>query len=349
DEGIRLWVSVEKMEAVRDLIRVLPEKIGYVFGIGLGAVLMVQGEVGPGALVAFITLLDRASEPFAGIAGIISSLQRVSSGAEKLLEVMEMEPEDNIQGLDLAPGPPLIEFEGVTFAYETGLKVLNQVTFSVKAGSTLALVGPSGGGKSTIVKLLYRFYTPQEGVIRINGFPIEHYSIDSLRRNMSAVMQDVYLFDGTIRENIAIGKAGALHEDIYRASLLSQSYGFISKLPKQFETRVGERGIKLSQGQKQRIAISRVILQNASILVLDEPTSALDLETESLFQKDMEQWTGSSTKVIIAHRLSTIRDANFVVFLENGEICEKGSPQELLKLEGRFADFWRKQEIKEFG
>jgi ABC-type multidrug transport system fused ATPase/permease subunit len=348
EDGIRLWVSIEKMEAFRELIRLLPEKLGYLIGMGVGAILMANGEIGPGALVAFISLLDRANEPFASIVKIVSSLQKVSSGAERLLDLMELEPENSKQGLELLSEPATIQFDQVTFAYEEGHSVLKNVTFTVPAGMTVALVGPSGGGKSTIVKLLYRFYTPLEGGIRINGELIEKYSIDSLRKNMSAVTQDVYLFDDTIANNIAIGRADADEQDIYRATVLSQSNSFIEKLPEKFNTRVGERGIKLSQGQKQRVAISRVILRNPSILILDEPTSALDVETEAMFQKDLDKWAGASTKIIIAHRLSTIRKADFVAFLEDGEIREFGSPKELLAKGGRFLDFWGKQEIVEF-
>lgn len=348
ERGIKLWIAIEKMQAVRDLLRVLPEKLGYLFGIGIGAILMVNGQIGPGALVAFITLLDRASEPFASITGIINSLQRVSAGTESLLDTMEMESEDQTSGLRLERKPPVIEFENVTFAYREGHPVLKNVSFRISAGQSMALVGPSGGGKSTIIKLLYRVYTPQEGIIRINGVSIQDYSIESLRSCMASVTQDVYLFDGTVRENIAVGLLEAGDAEIRSAAELSQSLNFIDDLPERFETRVGERGIKLSQGQKQRIGISRAILRNASILVLDEPTSALDVETESLFQQRLAEWSGDSTKIIIAHRLSTIRHVDVIVFLEKGQVRETGSPRKLIGDGGRFMDFWKKQEIAEF-
>ncbi|WP_127589041.1 ABC transporter ATP-binding protein [Paenibacillus koleovorans] len=348
ERGIRLWVAIEKMQAVRDLMRVLPEKLGYLFGIGIGAILMVDDQIGPGALVAFITLLDRASEPFASITGIVNSLQRVSAGTESLLDTMEMEPESSEVGRKLEPRPPVIEFENVTFAYREGHPVLKNVSFRIPAGQSLALVGPSGGGKSTIVKLLYRVYTPQEGIIRINGVPIQEYSIDSLRGCLASVTQDVYLFDGTVRDNIAVGRQEATEMEIRSAAELSQSLDFIEVLSDRFDTRVGERGIKLSQGQKQRIGIARAILRQASILVLDEPTSALDVETESLFQQRLADWSGDSTKIIIAHRLSTIRHVDTVLFLEKGQPMESGSPRQLIGNGGRFMDFWKKQEIPEF-
>jgi ABC-type multidrug transport system fused ATPase/permease subunit len=348
DRGIKLWVAIEKMEAIRDLVRILPEKLGYFFGIGIGAILMVNGQIGPGALVAFITLLSQASAPFADITGIINSLQRVSAGTESLLDTMEMDSEDKGGDRILQLTPPAIEFQNVTFAYPEGQPVLNNVSFQISAGQSMALVGPSGGGKSTIIKLLYRVYTPQAGTIRINGMPIQDYSLESLRGCLAAVTQDIYLFDGTVRENIAVGQLQAGDPEIRSAAELSQSLEFIEDLPERFDTRVGERGIKLSQGQKQRIGIARAILRNASILILDEPTSALDVETESLLQQRLADWSGDSTKIIIAHRLSTIRNVDVVVFLEKGQIRESGSPATLIRNGGRFMDYWHKQQITEF-
>lgn len=348
ERGIKLWVAIEKMQAIRDLVRILPEKLGYLFGIGIGALLMVNGQIGPGALVAFITLLDRASQPFADITGIINSLQKVSAGTESLLDTMEMDSEDKGRELRLLSIPPVIEFENVTFAYPESQPVLKNVSFRVSAGQSMALVGPSGGGKSTIIKLLYRVYTPQQGCIYINGVPIQEYSLESLRGCLATVTQEIFLFDGTVRENIAVGQLQAGDSEIRLAADLSQSLEFIEDLPEGFDTRVGERGIKLSQGQKQRMGIARAILRNASILILDEPTSALDVETESLFQQRLADWSGDSTKIIIAHRLSTIRNVDVVVFLEKGQIRETGSPGTLIRDGGRFMDYWRKQQITEF-
>lgn len=348
-ESIQLWIAIERMWAVREAIRVIPEKLGYIVGIGVGAAMMVNGDVGVGGLVAFITLLDKAAAPFTSIVEIINSLQKVSAGAEKLLDVMEMEPEDDGRGMMLKPEAPSITFEHVNFQYEEGRQVLNDISFRIPAGSSVAFVGPSGGGKSTIVKLLYRFYSPQSGSIRIDGVPIQDFNVQSLRANLASVSQDVYLFDGTIEDNIAMGSgnAEAAMEEVERAAVLSQSAAFISNLPEQYATKVGERGIKLSQGQKQRIAIARAVMRNASILILDEPTSALDVETESMFQNDLKLWAKHCTTIIIAHRLSTIRDVDYVFFLEEGEIREQGTPTELLSSNGRFRAFWAKQEWKE--
>lgn len=348
ERGIKLWVAIENMQAIRELMRLVPEKLGYVFGIGFGAVLMVNGQIGPGALVAFISLLDRASEPFASITGILNSLQKVSAGTESLLDTLELDSEDKGGEQRLLPIPPVIEFEHVTFAYPEGPPVLNNVSFRILAGQSMAMVGPSGGGKSTIIKLLYRVYSPQEGSIRINGIPIQEYSLESLRGCLATVTQETYLFDGTVRENIAVGRLQAGDSEIRRAAELSQSLEFIEDLPERFDTRVGERGIRLSQGQKQRIGIARAILRKASILILDEPTSALDVETESLFQQRLADWSGESTKIMIAHRLSTIRNVDVVVFLEKGQVREWGSPGSLIRDGGRFMDYWRKHQVSEF-
>ncbi|AZN38983.1 ABC transporter ATP-binding protein [Paenibacillus albus] len=346
-EGIRLWVSIEKMEALREFVRLIPEKIGYILGISVGAYLMVDGQIGSGAIIAFLTLLDRVSEPFISMTSIISSLQRVSAGADNLLSVMEMEPEPTTRGHVLSEGPCSIRFENVSFSYQDDRPILRDVSFEIPAGKSVALVGPSGSGKSTLIKLLYRFYEPDGGSITLNGKRIEDYTVSSIREQLSAVTQDVYLFDGSIRENIEIGYADAKLEDVAKAAKLSQST-FIERMPEGLETKVGERGIKLSHGQRQRIGIARAILRRASILILDEPTSALDVETEAMFQYDLPQWAGNSTKIIIAHRLSTIRDVDYVIFLEHGRVQEIGSPKDLLMANGRFSDFWKSQQIHEF-
>ncbi|SDX56966.1 ABC transporter ATP-binding protein [Paenibacillus sp. CF384] len=335
------------MEAFREFIRLIPEKIGYLLGITVGAVLMVNGDIGAGAIIAFLTLLDKVSEPFVSITAIISSLQRVSAGAENLLTVMEMAPEVKDRGNVLPAKPCSIRFDNVSFSYEADRPVLHNVSFEIPAGKSVALVGPSGSGKSTLIKLLYRFYEPSGGSIRLDERPIEGFTIASLRGQLAAVTQDVYLFDGTIRENIAIGFANATEADILRAAELSQA-AFIRELPEGLDTVVGERGIKLSHGQRQRIGIARAVLRRATVTILDEPTSALDVETEAMFQSDLPKWAGASTKIIIAHRLSTIRDVDYVIFLENGRVQEMGSPKELLQAKGRFSDFWRNQHIHEF-
>jgi ABC-type multidrug transport system fused ATPase/permease subunit len=341
--GVAYNVLLTNISTIRGIVKDLPGHIGYIAGIGIGAAMMASGEIGVGGLVAFITLLGKVAEPFTVLVDTINNLQRSVSGARRLYEVMDMAEEDITTGEELTPGAPSIRYDGVGFHYVEGVKTLQNLSFAVPAGSSLALVGPSGAGKSTIVKLLYRFYDPQQGTITLNGIPLETYAIRSLRGRMALVSQDIFLFDGTVAENIEIGKPGATRDEIIRAAKLAQAYDFIEALPKGIESEIGERGIKLSHGQKQRLSIARAILRDASLLILDEPTSALDVETEASFQQDLGEWASDCTKIIIAHRLSTIREADYIVFIEQGEAVEFGTSEHLLSRNGRFRSYWEKQ------
>lgn len=342
-KGVAYNVLLTNISTIRSIVKDLPGHLGYVAGIGVGAALMASGEIGVGGLVAFITLLGKVAEPFTVLVETVNNLQRSLTGAKRLFEVMEMPEEDTRTGTTLAEGAPAVAYRNVAFRYADGLDTLRDVSFTIPAGGSLALVGPSGAGKSTIVKLLYRFYDLNEGTITLNGQPIEQYSIASIRSRMALVSQDIFLFDGTVNDNIEIGKPGASREEIIRAAKLAQAYEFIESLPNGLDSEIGERGIKLSHGQKQRLSIARAILRDASLLVLDEPTSALDVETEASFQRDLGEWASHCTKIIIAHRLSTIRDADYIIFIEQGEVAESGTAEELLSRGGRFRSYWDKQ------
>jgi ABC-type multidrug transport system fused ATPase/permease subunit len=331
---------------LRNTIRELPMKVGLISGIGLGIFLMIQGHITPGGLMAFITLIWKMSEPFNRIVGIITNFQNTMVKAKGLFEVMDEKEEDLHTGIMVREGAPQISFHDVTFNYNSEVyEVLRNVDFQIQSGSTVALVGPSGSGKSTLVRLLYRFYNPQAGDIAINGTSIKEYSISDLRKSMSIVSQDVFIFDGTIRENLTLVDPDITEAELMKALEYSQALEFVCKLPDGLDTRVGERGIKLSHGQKQRISIARAILKKSSIIILDEPTSALDIDTELSFQQSLNQWSEHCTKIIIAHRLSTIRDADYILFLEEGRIIEQGKPQELLVKGGRFKEYCVKSNI----
>ena len=350
--GIAFNVRLTQISSLRSIAKNLPSELGYVLGVAVGATLMASGQIGVGGLVAFISLLDKVSVPFTSMVGIINNLQQILAGSKHLFEVMAIPGEDRTTGttLELSPeqGPDLV-FENVSFSYNPERKTLEDISFVLPAGASLALVGPSGSGKSTLIKLLYRFYDASSGEIRLAGHPLTEYSVDSVRRSMALVSQDIFLFDGTVRENITLGKPDASEEEIERAARLAQADTFIRELPEGYDSQIGERGIKLSHGQKQRLSIARAILRNASLLVLDEPTSALDVETEASFQRDLGEWASHCTKIIIAHRLTTIRDADFVLFLEGGRAVEFGKPGDLLRLPGsRFADYWERQGILAF-
>ncbi|MDQ0112339.1 ABC transporter ATP-binding protein [Paenibacillus harenae] len=342
-KGVAYNVMLTNISTIRSIVKDLPGQIGYIAGIGIGAALMASGEIGVGGLVAFITLLGKVAEPFTVLVDTVNNLQRSIAGARRLFEVMEMLEENTNSGKPLAPGAPIVSYQQVSFQYDNGRDTLQNLSFSIPAGGSLALVGPSGAGKSTIVKLLYRFYDPSQGTITLNNEPIGDYSIASIRSRMALVSQDIFLFDGTVIENIEIGKPGASREEVIRAAKLAQAYEFIETLPSGLDSEIGERGVKLSHGQKQRLSIARAILRDASLLILDEPTSALDVETEASFQRDLGEWASHCTKIIIAHRLSTIRDADYIVFIEQGEVVESGTAEQLLGQNGRFRSYWDKQ------
>ncbi|MCL2284843.1 MAG: ABC transporter ATP-binding protein/permease [Firmicutes bacterium] len=372
-DGVKHNLTIVKYGALRGIIRDMPTRFGYVAGIAIGIFLMIDGQINPGDLVAFITLLHKVSEPFNGITQTYSNFQRSLRSANDLLKLVD-EPEENYSvGKNLNLPVDNIKFENICFGYnvtETNTdekihispwelvageeheseknskvtSVLDNVTFEIKGGSTVALVGPSGGGKSTLIKLLYNFYEPTSGEITINNAPISSYNITSVRNAMSIVSQDIFIFDGTVRENLLLGRAGVTEDDIQNALKYSESYDFVMKLPEGLDSYLGERGVKLSQGQKQRLSIARSIIKKANIIILDEPTSALDVETEYLFQQNIAEWAKGCTKLIIAHRLTTIRDADYVLFLDDGKIVEQGSPYDLIKQDnGKFKEYWEKQ------
>jgi ABC-type multidrug transport system fused ATPase/permease subunit len=346
-KGVAYNVQATQVRTIRGICRELPNSIGYVVGLAVGAGLMAHGEIGAGGLVAFMSLLDKTSVPFATVVDAITSLQSSLEGARRLYDVLDIDPEDKATGLTLPSAPPSIEFDRVSFSYVTDIPILSNLSFKLPAGASLALVGPSGG-KSTLIKLIYRFYDPATGTVSVDGRPIQDYAIGSLRSNMALVSQDIFLFDATIGENIAVGRPDATPEQIERAARLSQAWDFIQDLPNGLDSAIGERGIRLSQGQKQRLSIARAILRDASLLILDEPTSALDVETEASFQRDLGQWAEGCTKIIIAHRLSTIREVDYVLFLEHGEAVEFGTPTDLLARKGRFADYWDRHGVLSF-
>lgn len=341
--GVAHNVLLSKTNAVRAIAREVPRDAGQFIGLAIGVGLTAQGHLGAGSLVAFISLLDRVAAPFTTMVQVISNLQQATEGTRKLYETMELPPERKDEGVALSAEPPMIVFTNVDFAYDPERPILKDVSFRLPAGQSLALVGPSGSGKSTLVKLLYRFYAPDEGQIEIADRPLQEIRIDSLRDRLALVSQDIFLFDATVAQNIAAGRKDATREEIERAAELAQAAEFIQSLPNGYDSQVGERGIKLSHGQKQRLSIARAILRDASVLVLDEPTSALDVETEASFQRDLGQWAEHCTRIVIAHRLTTISDCDLVLFLADGQVLEFGPPAQLLKEGGRFSEYWRRQ------
>jgi ABC-type transport system involved in Fe-S cluster assembly fused permease/ATPase subunit len=273
---------------------------------------------------------------------IKQSLTDMESMFRLLKENAEIEDTPDAQPLALSGGE--VRFDNVVFGYNPDRQILGGVDFTVPAGHTLAIVGPSGAGKSTISRLLFRFYDVNEGSIAIDGQDIRDVTQSSLRSAIGIVPQDTVLFNDTIRYNIAYGRPGATPEEIEQAARLARIHDFVESLPQGYETRVGERGLKLSGGEKQRVAIARTILKRPSILIFDEATSALDTQTEKEIQDSLREVSRDRTTLIVAHRLSTVVDADEIVVLEHGRIVERGRHDQLLEAEGRYAAMWRRQQ-----
>ncbi len=302
-----------------------------------GVQLSIAGEITVGELFTFILYSSYVGASSGGIAELYAQMQKAIGATERVFELLEEIPE-KINSTENQNFPKIkgdVSFENVAFTYPSRkeIQVLKEVSFTALSGQKIAIVGPSGAGKSTIASLLLRFYDTTGGSITIDNQNMLEYDLEALRGNMSIVPQDVILFGGTIKENIAYGKPNATDEEIMLAAKQANALQFIQGFPEQFETVVGERGIKLSGGQRQRIAIARALLKNPSILILDEATSSLDSESEKLVQEALEILMEGRTSIIIAHRLSTIRSADQILVLDQGQITEKGTHQELIAIE----------------
>ena len=302
-----------------------------------GVQLSISGEMSVGQLISFVLYSTFVGASFGGIAELYAQIQKAIGATERVFELLEETPEkinsQANQNHEKIKGN--VVFKNVAFSYPSRqeIKVLKDVNFTANFGQKIAIVGPSGVGKSTIASLLLRFYNIEGGTIEIDGKNIYDYDLETLRGNMSIVPQDVILFGGTIKENIAYGKPDATDSEILNAAKQANAFNFIEGFPEKMETIVGERGIKLSGGQRQRIAIARALLKNPRILILDEATSSLDSESEKLVQEALEILMEGRTSIIIAHRLSTIRTADQILVLDDGKITEQGTHQELLELE----------------
>lgn len=305
--------------------------------VWFGVRLSISGEMSVGQLISFVLYSTFVGASFGGIAELYAQIQKAIGATERVFELLDETPEkiNSVQNATNQKIKGNVTFKNVAFSYHSRkeIKVLKDVSFTANYGQKIAIVGPSGTGKSTIASLLLRFYTIDSGEILVDGKNIYDYDLENLRGNMSIVPQDVILFGGTIKENIAYGKPDATEEEILLAAKQANALNFIESFPEKFETIVGERGIKLSGGQRQRIAIARALLKNPSILILDEATSSLDSESEKLVQEALEILMEGRTSIIIAHRLSTIRSADQILVLDNGKITEQGTHQELIALE----------------
>jgi ATP-binding cassette, subfamily B, bacterial len=310
-----------------------------------GAWLSFQGTLSYGELVGFVLYVNVLFKPIDKISAILELYPKGMAGFKRFTELMDQSP-DVVDREDAIEVPVLkgnIEFKNVTFSYDQNKPVLEGIHLQIRHGETVAFVGPSGAGKTTICSLIPRFYDVNSGAITIDGIDIREMTKKSLRSQIGIVQQDVFLFTGTLRENIAYGSLEAAHEDIVRAAKQAHLEDFIAALPDGYETQIGERGLKLSGGQKQRIAIARMFLKNPPILILDEATSALDTETERIIQKALGELSKNRTTLVIAHRLATIRSADRIVVVTEDGIAEQGSHDELIEQGGIFANLHKVQ------
>jgi ATP-binding cassette subfamily B protein len=310
--------------------------------IGAGGFLIMAGRMHMAELITCTLLAQAILQPIRRLANFVEQYTTGMAGFGRFVELMREEPDikDKPGAIEISEVRGNIEYNDVSFSYNRDVKVLEHISLSVKAGSTLAIVGPSGGGKTTLCHLLPRFYEIRSGSLTIDGIDIRDISLRSLRKNIGIVQQDVFLFAGTIRENIAYGKPGATEEEIIAAAKSAEIHADIKKLPLGYESAVGERGIKLSGGQKQRVAIARIFLKNPPILILDEATSSLDSATELKIQTALEKLAKGRTSLVIAHRLSTIRGADTIALIDDEGIRQKGTHEELMNQDGPYRELY---------
>ncbi len=315
------------------------------FVLWRGASLILIGTMTVGALTVFLSYLNKFFKPVQDLAKMTNAIAQAAVGVERIQAILETDTIIPERPDAREPGKTRgeIVFDHVAFGYNKDEPVLRDVNFTIKQGELVGIVGTTGGGKSTVVSLIPRFYDPTSGSVRIDGVDIREYKLHPLRNQIGFVLQDTVLFRGTIRDNIAYGRPGATQREIEEAAKLANADEFISRMPHGYDTPVGERGLTLSGGQRQRIGIARAIIRDTPILILDEPTAALDTESERLVIEALERLMKGRTVITIAHRLSTIRDANKIIVLKAGVVAEQGTHQELIALGGVYAELHRVQ------
>jgi ABC-type multidrug transport system fused ATPase/permease subunit len=307
-----------------------------------GGYLVIKGQTSLGTVFAMQSLFGLVFQPAGQLVRVVGDVQKALGAADRVYEYLNEEPgvpeyEDAVELVGLNGD---VTFVDVSFSYLSGVAVLSDISFSARSGETIALVGPSGAGKSTLASLIPRFHDPDNGAVLLDGTDLRDLTLDSLRQQIGIVFQDTYLFAASIRDNIAFGYEGATEDEIVRAAAAANVLEFVERLPAGFDTWVGERGVQLSEGQKQRIAIARALLREPRILILDEPTAALDARSESLLQAALDDATRGRTTFVIAHRLATVLRADLILVLDGGRIVQQGTHHALMAAGGLYRDLY---------
>ena len=304
-----------------------------------GGTLVSAGSLDPGGFIAFVAIFSQITRPVRTFIDQFANINQGIAAGERIFSIIDTRPEieDKPDAREFTGLKDRIEFRNVHFSYDGSREVIDGISFEIRHGETVALVGPSGGGKSTLSELLPRFYDPTSGDILIDGISLRDYSQESIRAHMSVVAQDTILFNDTIEHNIAMGRRGASPEEVVEAARVANADSFIRECPEGYDTNIGDRGVKLSGGQRQRLSIARAVLKNPDILILDEATSALDTESEKLVQDALNNLLVGRTSVVIAHRLSTIHNADKIIVIDHGRIAEQGTHAELMERNGIYA------------
>jgi ABC-type multidrug transport system fused ATPase/permease subunit len=346
NKALKVGIMTAKRGAIMQPVNIIMYEFPYILCAVFGGYMAANGKLQPGELVAFIGLLRMLVNPSIKLPQLIRGLRYITGSVERLAEVLEQAPErKGGTCFELKDVSAALEFEDVTFGYNSSVKVLDKLSLVLQKNKTVALVGSSGCGKSTIISLICGFYNIDSGTIKLYGHDMNLWNLSSAREQFSLVSQDTYLFPDTIEANIRFGRSTATEEDVIAAAKAANAHEFIMEMSEDYKTLVGERGIKLSGGQRQRISIARAILKNAPILLLDEPTSALDTQSEALVQSALEGFTKNRTVLVIAHRLSTIKQADEVLVLNEGSIVDKGNHEDLMGRDGLYKQLYLKQFI----